>query len=215
MAVKDTITGVKAKTYTVSGPASYATGGFLHDASADFSSIGFVKVNVSIRGPLPPCDYELLLNRDLSSVEAFGKAVIKVVRGRYDRATMGNPISLPAGTATQSALFAAGTTTGSSHTHTMNHDHPSTESGDYISGGGNANASVGQPPIASHTHTVDIANFTGSTTATTHSHVRAFEYDHSHTKTVANVDLSVVELANGANISTTTFKVTVFGFGKQ
>ncbi len=214
-AVADTTTGAKVKVYNVSGPASYATGGFLLDASADFSWIGYVDVQITAPGVLGPIQTEFLLNRDLSSVEAYGKATLKLVRGRYDKATMGAPAGNPAGTAVQAALFAAATTTGSSHTHTIDHDHPSVTSATETAAGTlGVNLAAGGGNMVGHTHNFDVPAFTGSSAAATHAHNRSFEYDHSHNKTEAAANISAIEVANGTNISTTTFAVLVYGFGK-
>jgi len=214
MATSDTATGAKVKAYSVTGPASYATGGFLHDASADFSWVGFCDVTVTTRGSLAPCDFEYLLNKDLSSVEALGKAVIKVVRGRYDKATMGNVTGQPGGVTVQSAKTATATTTGSSHNHAINHDHAAVTSATETASGAAVNLSVGGGAAGGHTHSFDVPSLTGNTTSDTHTHDRAFAYDHAHTSTVATVDCSPVEVANGTDLSATTFAVLVYGFGK-
>lgn len=46
MAVLDTVTGADVKVYSQAGPSSYAAGGFLLDASADFSWLGMLDVTV-------------------------------------------------------------------------------------------------------------------------------------------------------------------------
>src|SRR3990167_6875222 len=166
MATLDTVTGVKIKSYSVSGPASYATGGFLHDASADFSWIGFIDVIVTTRGALPPCDYEFLHNRNLSSAEALGQSTIKIVRGRYDRGTVGNVSGQPGGVTVQAAKTAAGTTTGSDHTHSFDHDHPLvTSATENLPGGVGVLFALGGGNMRNHTHVFDVPAFVGNSTS--------------------------------------------------
>lgn len=217
MSTQDTITGAKAKTYSVTGPASYATGGFLHDASADFSWIGYIDIAVATRGVLPPCDYEMDLNVDTSAAEALGKAVIKVVRGRYDRATLGAATGKPSGVTIESALTATATTSGSGHTHSINHTHtsPVTSLSNNAPGSLGVLLASGGGNSHHHTHDFTIPAFSGTSSSTTHSHNRSFEYDHSHGNTQATTNVSLVEMANTTDLSGVTFKLTVYGFGKQ
>ena len=215
MATLDTISGIKVKSYSVSGPASYATGGFLQDASADFSWIGFVDVIVTTRGSLPPCDFETLHNKTLAGAEALGQAVIKVVRGRYDKATMGLTSGVPGSVSTRSVKFAAASTTGAAHTHTFDHDHAAVTSPTETAAGTlGILLAAGGGNMRNHTHSFDVANLAATSSSTSHTHDRSFEYDHSHAKTVATVDISAVELASTTNISATTFTLVVYGFGK-
>lgn len=215
MAVTDDLNTLKVKTYSQAGPASYATGGFALDASADFSWLGFVDVVLTTRGTLGACDYEVDLNVDTSGAEAFGKAVVKVVREVYDKATVGDVSGNPAGTTVQTAKAAAASTSGSSHTHTIDHNHPSATSGAMTEGGGGNNAGAGAN-LSAHTHTVDIANFTGSSTAATHTHDRSFEYEHDHAVSApTTTDVAATEVAATTDLSGTTFLLTVYGFGKS
>lgn len=216
MAVLDAISACQAKVYTVPGPASYATGGFLMDASADFSWIGFVDVNTTTRGVLPSEEFEILLNKNLSSADAMGKAVVKIVIGRYDKADMGNVSGNPAGTTVRSVKFAAATTVGSAHTHTIDHNHPAvTSANETASGTLGLNLAAGGPDMRNHNHDFDISAFAGSSGSTTHNHDRSFEYGHTHALTIGGSNLTEVELANGTDISGTTFTIVVFGFGKS
>ena len=214
----DRVTGLKIKSYSITAPASYATGGFLVDATADFNSIGFMSVGVLIRGSLPACSYEMLHDMDLSSVEAFGKGVVKIVTGTFDKASMGNVSGEPGSVGVRSSKFAAANSTGSAHTHTMNHDHPSVTSGNESTAGTlGVLLAAGGGNMRNHNHVFDVASFSGSTDSagSTHTHDRSFEYEHSHGNTQAATDITLGELANGTNISTTIFMVTVYGFGKS
>jgi len=212
-AVKDTATGAKVKVYTVTGPASYATGGFVHDASADFSSVGFMLVTVTTRGVLPICDVEIDVNVDAAGAQALGKGVIKLVRHRYDRATLGAPTGNPAGTTVQAALTAVAA---DAHTHTFTHDHPSLTSAAATPSGAATLLDGAGPGLLNHTHTIDYPSVSPGTGSGAHQHNRAFEYDHSHTRTESSTtDVAAVEIAATTNLSGVTFTVVVFGFGKQ
>lgn len=214
MATSDVVTVPKIAVGNVSPPASYATGGFLLDLSASFVNLGAVRLSVETLGSLPPCHFQILYNVDTTGAQAFGKCVIKIMRHRYDKASLGAVSGIPGGTATQSALFAAGTTTGSSHTHSINHDHPATNSGVAVAAGGAATS--GAVNMVNHIHSVDVAAFTGSSGANTHSHNRAFQYEHNHSFTeTANTDATITELAATTNLSTTVFRYMAVGLGDQ
>lgn len=215
MATTDTITGLKAKVYSISGPASYATGGFAVSASADFSSILAIEPEITTRGSLPACDFEVANNVTTAGAESLGNGVIKIVTKTYDKATMGAVSGNPGGTTVQASKFAAATTTGSTHTHAIDHDHPATDSGAMIASGGAAAANAAGPALSTHTHSVDVAAFTGNSGTDGHTHDRSFEYQHSHSLSESTTDATATELTNGTDISTTTFTVTVYGFGKS
>lgn len=71
------------------GPASYATGGFLLDLSGSLSFVRYLSLEIETIGSLASDEYEVLLNRDTAGVFAPGKAVIRLLRDRYDRTTVG------------------------------------------------------------------------------------------------------------------------------
>ena len=214
-AITDSTTGAKVKAYSVSGPASYATGGFLLDISADFSWLGFLDCRVSVPGVLGPVEFEILLNKDLSGAEAFGKAAVKIVRGRYDKATIGAPTGNPASTTVSATKVAAATVTGSSHTHTIDHNHPAVASATETPAGTlGVNLAAGGANMRNHTHMFDVPNFSGSTAAATHTHDRSFEYDHSQNRTETTTAIAAVEVAEAKNLSTCTFLILAYGFGE-
>ena len=208
----DTITGAAVATGNVSGPASYATGGFLLDLSADLSSLGFLDLVPTTVGVLPPCHLVFTLNRDLSGAFAPGQAVVKIMRDRYNKASVGNVSGNPASTTVQAAKAAAGTTTGSSHTHTMDHDHPNTTSSVNGTGGGAVVALAAGVALSAHTHDVNVANFTGNTAASTHTHDRSFEYEHDHPVTQAASNAISTEIAAATDLSGTTWRFYAIGF---
>lgn len=212
MAVIDNINNVKVSAGNVSGPASYATGGFELDLSATFSFLGSLELAVETLGSLMPVEYEITLNRNSSGAFAQGKAMIKLTRVRYDKATIGNVSGNPGGTTVQASKTATGTTTGSSHTHAIDHNHPSVTSSTPTAGGDGVNAAIGQPAISTHTHDVDLANFTGNSGSQTHTHDRSFEYDHNHSNTQTSTNGTATEVASTTNLSTTTWRYFAIGF---
>lgn len=212
MAVVDTINNIKVTAGNISPPASYVAGGFLLDLSSTFSFFGNAELAIETAGSLMPIEYEITPNRDTTGAFAPGKAVIKLVRVRYDRATFGNVSNNPSGTTIQASKTATATTTGSSHTHSIDHDHPATTSSTPVAGGDGVNAALGQPGIATHTHSVDIPAFTGSSGASTHTHDRSFEYDHNHSTTQVSTNATATEVAAGTDLSTTVFRYAAYGF---
>lgn len=195
-----------------SGPASYAAGGFELDLTAQLSFVRYLSMEIETVGSLPSDEYEVLLNRDTAGVFAPGKAVIRLLRDRYDKTTAGAVSGQPASVTVQAAKFAAANTTGSSHTHSIDHDHPSTVSSTPTAAGAGVDAALAQPAVAGHTHAIDVPNFVGSSTATTHTHDRSYEYAHGHSLgTVTDTAVSLVEVANATNLSTTTWRYLACG----
>lgn len=215
MGTLDTATGAMVRAYSQAGPASYAAGGFLLDASGEFNWLGFVDVTVAETGSaLEFGDVEILLNKDLSGAEAFGKAAIKLNRARYDRLTLSTQTGLPAGVTAQTAVFAAGTTSGSSHTHPIDHDHAAVNSSGVNAAGGATNTGAGTE-LELHTHAnFNVANYTGSSGSSTHAHDRTFEYEHGHGLTSAATALTLTE-PTGVDLSAVTFKMLAVGFGEE
>lgn len=217
MAVNDVISGAHIKVYSITGPASYLTGGFLHDASADFSWIGFVDLIQTVRDSdlNGPFDYEILPNRNLASAEAFGQVTIKLNRGQWDRETLGNVTGQPGGVTVQAAKTATATST--SHLHDITHNHAVVTSAVPVNAGtlGQLLDALGAANLMlTHTHNFDVPNFVGNTVANLHTHDRSFEYDHSHSLTTAVTDVALSEVPNATNLSGATFKLVVYGFGK-
>lgn len=211
MSVSDTVHNLQVVTLSVTGPVSYATGGFLVDPTADISWLGFMAVGFTA-GTLPGHEFEIVCNQDLSGAEAFGKGVVKIVKHQNSQASVGNVSGNPGGTTVQSALTA---NTASTHTHTLNHDHGSVTSGAMSPGGAGSNAGT-SPDALNHTHVFTIPALTATSAAGgSHAHDRAFQYSHTHPVTSAASDISIAEVANGTNLSTVTFKVICFGFGEQ
>lgn len=195
-----------------SGPASYATGGFELDLTAQLSFVRYLSLEIETVGSLASDEYEVLLNRDTSGVFAPGKAVIRLLRDRYDKTTVGAVTGEPGSVSVRASKFATATTSGSSHTHSIDHDHPSTTSGTPTAAGSGVDAAAAAAAVAGHTHSVDVANFTGNSAATTHTHDRSWEYEHGHAVgTVTDTAVSLVEVANATNLSTTTWRYFAVG----
>lgn len=212
MSVQDTVTVPNIVYGDKAGPASYATGGFELDLTADLEFLDFLSVEIETNGSLLPCRFRYTRNQDTTGAFAPGKAVIKIMREQYDKLTFGNVSGLPGGVTAQSGKFAAGTTTGSGHTHSIDHDHPSTTSSTPTpSGVGVATGIVDADLPELHTHDVDIANFTGSSASDTHTHDRSFEYDHDHGLTETTTDTALTEVAAATNLSTTTLRYFAVG----
>lgn len=211
----DTVTIPKIVVGNVSGPASYAAGGFELDLSASFAVLHFFKPVIETAGVLEAEEFEVGINQDTTGALSYGKVVIKIYRDRYDKFSIGAVSGLPAGTATQAAKFAAGTTTNSSHTHTIDHDHPATVSAAMTAAGGAVVSNAAGGAMELHTHSVNVPNFTGNSGANTHSHERSFEYEHSHSFTDAETDISLVEVAAATDLSGVTFRYIAAGYGDQ
>jgi len=213
MATSDTVTVPKIKVGNWSPPASYTTGGVELDLSVAFSFLNAVKLEVETIGSLMPVMQVHSYNVDTSGAFAQGKAVIKLLRVRYDKITVGAVSGVPSGVTARNTKFAAGTTTGSGHTHAIDHDHPSVTTATPTVGGTGADGALGGVAVVGHTHTVDIANFIGSNTSATHTHDRSFEYDHDHGITHTETAASYVEVAAGTDLSTTVFRYRAYGQG--
>lgn len=214
MAVSDTVSNKKIVTFDKSGPASYAAGGFEVDQSAQFAFLHYLSlIQTASGGTIGAYHFVLALNTDSTGAFAQGKARVKVMRDRYSRSTFGNAQNAPSGVTVEVNAVAAGTSTGSSHTHAIDHDHPSTTSSAPTAGGDGVDAALGQPAIAAHTHAVDIANFTGSSGANTHAHDRTFEYTHGHGLTNTVTNTTRVEVAAGTNLSGYTWRCMAVGDG--
>lgn len=211
MSVQDTVTVPKIVYGNKSGPASYATGGFELDLTADFRFIDFLTVEIETNGSLVPSRFRYTRNQDTAGAFAPGKAVIKIMREQYDKLTFGNVSGLPGGVTAQSVKFAAATTTGSGHTHSIDHDHPSATSGTPNAAGGSVGAAIGGAAHSEHTHTVDIASLTGTSGSQTHTHDRSFEYDHDHSLTETTTDTALAEVSATTNLSTSTLRYFAVG----
>lgn len=209
-AIQDQVNNLKVSVISVTGPASYSAGGFLVDASASLSWMGFMAPTLTPVSVLPGFDFEIICNQDTSGAEAFGKGVLKINRATYDKGSSGAVSGQPASVAVQSALSA---NTASTHTHAIDHDHGTVTSGAMAQAGAGSTAGA-SPDELGHTHVFTIPALTQNTTSSgSHTHDRAFEYDHNHAVTTTTTNLTVTELTAGTNLSAITFKVICYGFG--
>lgn len=212
----DSVYAPKMVTGTIAGPASYAAGGFLLDLSASLASVLWVGLVPSTIGAIGSVELEVAVDTDLAGALAQGKAVVKVLRDVYDKATVSAVTGQPGGVTVQAAKTATATATGSGHTHSINHDHASATSSVPTAGGTNGvAAAAGFPGVSTHTHAVDLPAFSGSSTSTTHTHQRSTVYEHGHGSTQAAADATLTEVAAATNLSGTTWRYVAVGFGDQ
>lgn len=190
---------------------SYPTGGFVVDLTKTFSTINFLDSPVVKKGSrganLPAVRYEITRNSPIA-----GKATIKIVRKRYDRtSTVGNVSGQPVGVTIQAASGVASSSE-SSHTHAIDHNHTSFSSTAASVGTGQVLLDVLGPSLADHTHTLDLPNLTGTSGAgTSHNHTDNSIYEHSHAITQTSTSYASSELPNGTNLSGTTWYMCAHG----
>lgn len=211
----DTVVAPKIVGGTIVGPAAYTAGGFALDLSADLASVLWVGLTPVTVGVLPSAEVEVDVDMDLAGALAHGMAVLRVMRHRYDRPSTGVVSGQPGGVTVRAALASTVLTTGSSHSHTVDHDHPSAVSASPTPGGDGVDVAALATLISTHGHAVDIAAFAGSSGAATHAHQRAVEYDHDHGATLAAADATIAEVAAGTDLSSVTWSYLAVGFGDQ
>lgn len=190
-------------TFEKQGPASYATGGFVIDLTATYSSLNFVALLVKkgSRGALPGGRLRVKLN-----TPAVGKATIIVEKYQFLQANgvTGGVINQPAGVTVQGTSGVV-TSAEASHVHTLTHDHPVETTSTNVDSGLGVNASLLtllQGVV--HTHTFDLPNFVGNTgPGSSHTHADNNIYQHGHSPSLTSTVLTVAELANATNIATT------------
>src|SRR3990167_2708148 len=192
------------------GPTSYPTGGFVIDLTKTFSSINFFDnpvVKKGSRGSLPAVRYEITRNSPTA-----GKVTVKIVRKRYDRtSTVGNVSGQPAGVTVQ-ATAGVVSSSESTHTHSIEHNHGSFTSATPSLGGAEVLLGLSVENNTTHTHTLDIPNLTGTSGAgTSHNHTDNSIYQHQHAITQTSTNYASSELPNATNISTTTFYICAHG----
>lgn len=199
----------------VSGPASYASGGFVLDLSARFTSLAWFDLALEVPGSLPDCRFEIARNSP-----SAGKATIKLVRARYDKAdAVGNVSGQPGGVTVQGTSGAtvaaeAAHTHGpgsiaadneSAHTHV---EGSTTASSLDFMGSGDAGI-PGQTTAggSAHGHTLTGTSAAGSS----HLHADNNIYQHGHAQTATQTDAALVEVAAATNLSTTTWRYLALG----
>lgn len=211
MATSDTVTCPQIVAGTMAGPASYTAGGYVHDLSASLSFLNFYQPTfANLMAGVTSVRFEITLNNDGTGF-AQGKALVKVLRVRYDKPTVGTVASLPAGVAAQSVKFAAAASE-TGHGHGVDHDHAAASTSGFVAGGGGV-ATGGGTNLQGHNHSADIGAYTGNTTSNNgHPHDRSFEYIHTHAAGATTVtDVVTSEIAAGTNLSSITFGYLAMG----
>lgn len=187
------------------GPASYATGGFVVDLSATFSSLNSVKLAVKkgSRGSLPGGRLEYLLNTPTA-----GKVTVKVQKYQFTLlSAIGNVQGQPVGVTVQGASGAV-TSAEAAHIHTIDHDHSSAASSAATNTGAAVNSALTtlNQNVGSHTHSVNLPNLpVNSGAGSSHTHADNNVYQHQHSASLAATNLSSAEVSNATNLSTTLF----------
>lgn len=209
MAVLDAVNNLKVVTKSITGPASYATGGFAVDASADLSILGFMLVTITA-GTMVGHEIEIDVDVSTAGAESFGRGVIKIVKHTVPQASMGNVSGQPGGVTVQAALTANAVST---HTHALDHDHGTVTSAVEAQSGAGSPAAA-SPDHLNHTHDFTIpALVLASAAGGSHGHNRPFEYEHNHVTNLTVTDVTATEMTAGTNLSGVTFEVVCFGFG--
>lgn len=191
------------------GPSSYTTGGLDLDLTNTFSSINSASVYIKkgTRGSLGIGCIEIR-----EDVPSSGHLTIKFLKDQYTKATsFGNVSGQPSGVTVQATSGQAGTSE-SSHTHAIDHDHPSFASGTPAASGAGVLSQTLGVAHNTHTHTLDLPAFTGTSGAgTSHNHTDNSLYAHSHSLTHTDTSFTLTEIANATNLSATTLIVRVTG----
>lgn len=181
------------------GP-TYTTGGFV--ITTTLSTIASFAVRLKTIGAnLGQAQFDVAFNSP-----GAGQATIKVMQETFDRLTgIGSITGLPSGVTLRSS--SGGTYDTTSHTHDMSHNHGATPASTTPAGANAATLAVAlQPAVTTHTHTLDLATFSGNFVAeTAHTHTWNNIYQHQHILTNTATDLTATELANGTDLSASVF----------
>lgn len=186
------------------GPASYSTGGFT--VTTGLSTVTGATVDIITPGAnIGRVEFDLSFSG--------ADVTVKVMRRNYDQLTsLGDMTGLPSGV---SAASSSGQTydNESSHIHTNDHDHAVTApSSTMLTPSGGVAALVAGNNARTHTHTLNIPNFTGNTgTGGAHTHAWNNIYQHQHSITNTSTTATVSELSNGTNLSGTTLMIHAVG----
>lgn len=192
-------------TEITTGPNPYdtATGWVI---ATGLGTVQHGKVVVAVPGAnLPHCEFRYSRNG--------GNLTVRIYKHMYDKLTAIGAVSgLPAGV---TAPASSGSTydANAAHVHSMAHDHAAATSATMTAAGGGAVLdAVGSKDILLHTHSFDPPNFTGNTGAgSSHSHTWDNIYEHAHATTLTETDPTLTEIANGTDLSGTTFSWRAIG----
>lgn len=197
--------------HTITGQweeASYTTGGFTIDLSVTFSSLNFLDIAETIGAPpSQSIEYVIVLNSP-----SAGKAKVKMLRHRYEKVTaIGNSANAPSGVTIQT-VSGQTSSSESSHTHAIDHDHGSFNSGSPSDSGVDTLLAVSVVNLTAHTHELDLPNLTGASGAGgSHNHTDNTIYQHSHDLTYTGTDETQVELTNGTSLAGIVWDICAMG----
>lgn len=189
---------VTVVTESTTGPASYSTAtGWV--IATGLGTVQHGKVVVAVPGAnLPHCEFRYS--------RSGGDLTVRIYRHMYDKLTsLGAVTGLPSGitaAATSGQTYDANT----DHIHGIDHNHAAVTSSQMAGASGGALLdAVGSKDILTHTHSFDVPNITANSGTTTHTHTWDNIYQHQHTATLTETDPTLTEIANGTNLSGTTF----------
>lgn len=191
---------VTVNTDSVSGPASYAAGGFV--IATGLATVGFLDIQLIAPGANLPA-HRLEVARD---TPVAGSATIKVMVESYQKlpATLGNVSGLPGSVSARATSGGVESVFTTGHIHTIDHNHAVTPASTAPAGASAATLALAlQPNATTHTHTLDLPNFTGNTAAIVfdHTHIWNSIYQHQHSVTNTETNVALAELTAGTNIS--------------
>ena len=184
------------------GP-TYATGGFVIDLTATFSTLNAFKLAVKkgTRGNVPYGRLRYALNSP-----SAGKATVIIEKFQQERvSSFDNITGQPSGVTVLSAS-GGDSSAEAAHTHDATHDHAATASSAMTAAGAGVDTDSLAPAIDAHTHLVDLPSMALTSGAgTSHMHRDNNIYEHTHTITYTVTNVSTAELANAVDLSATTF----------
>lgn len=185
----------------------YTSGGITVDLSKIYSSLNYLYLETLSVQDLPGGYTQVVT---LNSPSA-GKAKVQLFGKRYDQVTTIGNInsgSQPTGVTIQAASGVASSSE-SSHTHSIEHNHASFNS----NGRTDAGAAVlldalGPVSFLNHNHALDLPNLTGTSGAgTSHNHTDNTIYQHQHSFSYTSTRFAADELANGVTLRDIWFVV--------
>ncbi len=189
-------------TDTVTGPASYAAGGFT--IATGLTNCGVLDIQLIAPGAnLPACRLEVTRNSP-----SAGNVKVKVMVESYQKvpSTLGAVSGLPAGVTARAT--SGGTYNTTTHTHAIDHDHPATAASAGPTSQTAATLAVAlQPNVTTHTHTLDLPNLVANAVVeTAHVHTWDNVYQHQHSLTNTQTDVALAELTAATDISGATWQ---------
>lgn len=188
---------VTVVTESTTGPASYSTAtGWV--IATGLGTVQQGKVVVAVPGAnLPHCQFRYS--------RSGGDLTVRIFKHMYDKLTSVDAVSgLPSGVTARGT--SGGTVDTVVHNHSMAHDHPATTSSVPVNGTAATVTGALQNNWDDHTHSFNPPNFTGNTgDESAHTHTLDTIYQHQHSVTNTETDPTLTEIANGTDLSGTTF----------